>query len=154
MRTVQFTVLGTPKPQGSKRHVGNGVMVEQGGAALRTWREDVKHAAAEARDKYGQALQGGVVATIRYRVARPRSHYRTGKYAHLLRDRAPWWPVTKPDLDKLIRSTFDAITTAALWRDDAQVIAVHADLAYATPERPPGADIELRAYDPTTGEPA
>ena len=49
-----------------------------------------------------------------------------------------------PDLDKLLRSTFDAITTAGVWRDDAQVVVVSASKSYAD-TFPPGALITLEA---------
>jgi len=42
------------------------------------------------------------------------------------------WPSVKPDLDKLIRSTFDGFTTGGLYTDDALVIAVSASKQYAT----------------------
>lgn len=145
---VAFVVHGTPKPQGSKRHVGNGVMVEMGGQPLRTWREDVKQAALEVRQYHG-VLDGAIFAHCTFFMPRPKSHFRTGRNAHLLRDGAPQWPVHKPDLDKLLRSTFDAIGSAALWRDDCQVVQVHAALHYATDARPPGARIALEAHDPT-----
>lgn len=145
--TIQFAVLGTPKPQGSKRHLGNGVMVEQGGEPLRLWREDVKASAVSTREVFG-SLDGAIWGTFRFFLARPKSHWRTGANAHLLRDKAPRWPVTRPDLDKVLRSTCDAITTAGLWRDDAQLVHVTASLNYAD-ERPPGVWIELTSLDPT-----
>lgn len=53
---------------------------------------------------------------------RPKSHYRTGRNSHLLRPGAPSRPSGKPDLDKLARSTCDALSTAAIVRDDARVV--------------------------------
>ena len=41
-----FTVLGTPAPQGSKRHVGKGVMVESS-RGCKPWRQDVRHTAMD-----------------------------------------------------------------------------------------------------------
>src|SRR6478609_2740689 len=45
-------------------------------------------------------------------------HYRTGKSSRLLRDDAPTIHDTTPDLDKLVRLVFDALTVAGVWRDD------------------------------------
>jgi Holliday junction resolvase RusA-like endonuclease len=42
------------------------------------------------------------------------------------------WPAVKPDLDKLVRSTFDGLTTGGLYTDDALVIALSASKQYAT----------------------
>src|SRR5690606_25696178 len=57
-----------------------------------------------------------------FTLARPRSHYRTGRNAHLLRDSAPARPTGAPDLSKLARATEDALTEAGVWKDDAAVV--------------------------------
>lgn len=49
---IDVVAYGTPAPQGSKRHVGNGVMVESS-KRLRPWRQDVKAAAEAARRATG-----------------------------------------------------------------------------------------------------
>lgn len=150
---IAFRVYGTPKPQGSKRHVGNGVMVEQGGEALRLWREDVKQAALQARDAAGgSALVGALQVSVDFTLVRPRSHYRTGKNANLLRPAASAHPAVRPDLDKLLRSTFDACTTARLWTDDSQVVQVAAAKRYVRPDVPPGAYITVTPLDPQLGD--
>ena len=53
---------------------------------------------------------------------RPKSHYRTGRNAHLLRDDAPTRPATIPDLSKLARSTEDALKDAGVIRDDSLIV--------------------------------
>jgi crossover junction endodeoxyribonuclease RusA len=140
---VSFRVYGTPKPQGSKRHVGNGVMIESGGEALRTWREDVKLAALAERELLDESLSGAVAIAITFVLRRPASHFRTGKNAHLLRDAAPRWPHRKPDIDKLLRSTLDAITTATLVLDDAQIVDAHVRKRYCEAHEAEGAQIQL-----------
>jgi len=131
---LTITVHGTPAPQGSKRHVGNGVMVESS-KKVKPWRQDVKHAAL---DVLGDAppLIGPVLVDVTFTLTRPRGHYRTGRNAELLRDSAPAYPAGKPDIDKLLRSTLDALGEAGVWRDDAQVVAatmrkVYGDVAGA-----------------------
>lgn len=128
MVSLTFTVHGLPAPQGSKRHVGNGVMVESS-KHVATWREDVKLAALRALGE-DPTWRGNTVTRVSLSVvftfARPRAHYRTGKHAHLLRDDAPVWHATTPDLDKLLRSTGDALASAGVFPDDrciAQVVA-------------------------------
>lgn len=69
-------------------------------------------------------FDGPVKVTMHFVCKRPKSHYRTGRYAHLLKDSAPLWKATSPDLSKLIRSTEDALTTAGVWHDDRQVAAL------------------------------
>ena len=45
MTFLRINVLGTPAPQGSKRHVGRGIMVESS-RLVGPWREAVKAAVA------------------------------------------------------------------------------------------------------------
>lgn len=143
MTVVSFRVYGTPKPQGSKRHVGNGVMIESAGAALRTWREDVKHAALREREALDAPLSGSIAVQIVFYLVRPQSHYRTGENKHLLRAAAPVFPHRRPDLDKLLRSTLDAISSAGLWHDDCCAVQVAAAKTYAHNGHAPGAQITL-----------
>jgi len=133
MTELVITVYGIPAPQGSKRHVGNGVMVESS-KKVKPWREDVRAAALQA---YAND-QGIVLHTrtqpirvdITFTLPRPKGHYRTGRNAHLLRDNAPQWPATKPDIDKLARSTLDALGSAGIYHDDAQVARLYVTKEY------------------------
>lgn len=139
--TLELVVHGTPAPQGSKRHVGNGIMIESS-VKVKPWRQDVKHAVLVELE--GQPLTpmfaGPVFVSVVFYLARPKGHYRTGRNADMLRDSAPSLPVTKPDLDKLLRSTLDALGEAGVWRDDSQVTTAYASKVFAD-RRPPGADI-------------
>lgn len=126
-------VFGQPAPQGSKKYVGNGVMVESS-KKVKPWRQDVVAAAQGAildrfagwrltdvpDDRTWHPLDGPLAVRMVFTFTRPRSHYRTGKNAHLLRDNAPLRPTGAPDLDKLARSSCDALTTAGTWVDDAR----------------------------------
>ena len=135
MTTIR--VFGHPAPQGSKRHVGNGVLIESS-AKVKPWRQDVRAAAIEAAAHF----DGPVRLTVGFLLRRPASHYRTGKNAHLLRDAAPRHPGKKPDIDKLLRSTLDGLGESGIWRDDAQVVRVRAEKLYADHE-PVGAHITI-----------
>lgn len=114
-------VFGQPAPQGSKRHVGNGVMIESS-KKVKPWRQDVVAAARDAMPDIGwQAFDGPLTVRMVFSFTRPKSHYRTGRNAHLLKADAPAQPCSIPDLSKLARSTEDALTTARIWADDARV---------------------------------
>lgn len=54
------------------------------------------------------------------------------------------WPNTVPDLDKLIRSTFDGITRGKLWKDDARVVRVAAEKVHAPTLEETGVQIVVR----------
>jgi crossover junction endodeoxyribonuclease RusA len=126
LRAISFMVVGDPAPQGSKKHVGNGVMVESS-KRVKPWRQDVKDAALTAIADWQQThgpwtpMTGPVAARIVFVLKRPQSHYRTGTHAHVLRDDAPTYADKGDDADKLLRSTFDALTAAGIWIDDRQV---------------------------------
>jgi len=100
-----FYAIGLPAPQGSKRHVGHGVMVESS-ARLKPWREAVKSAAYGS----GRCLDGPLVVRMVFTIPRPRSARRIDVV-----------PYRSPDLSKLARATEDAITEAGLWADDARI---------------------------------
>jgi crossover junction endodeoxyribonuclease RusA len=142
MERLAFTVLGTPAPQGSKRHVGRGILVESS-KLVRPWRDTIAWTAREALN--GQPpFAGPVNVHATFILPRPKSHYRTGKHHDQLRADAPTWSPKKPDLDKLLRALLDALTTAQVWNDDSQVATLHARKVYATPGRPPGCDIVVQ----------
>jgi len=139
-----FTVHGTPAPQGSKRHVGHGIMVESS-KKVKPWRQDVKYAARQIHDAETPRFTGPVEIIVTFRLARPKGHYRTGRNAHLLRDSAPRYPHVKPDLDKLLRSTLDGLGESGIWADDAQVVRAVAEKTYAGVAGLPGAVITIWA---------
>lgn len=123
MAELRIDVYGRPAPQGSKRHVGRGVLVESS-RHVKPWRACVRAAAMEAiNGRHGvYPLSGPLAVSMVFTVSRPKSHYRTGRNAHLIRDSAPARPAVTPDLSKLIRSTEDALTDAGIWRDDGLVV--------------------------------
>lgn len=126
-----IVVHGIPAPQGSKRHVGRGVLVESL-AKVAPWRALCVDAATRAAHEMGwQANRAAAYhLSVVFTITRPASHYRTGRHSHLIRETAPTYPTTRPDLDKLIRSTMDALTDAGVIPDDSQVVDIHAYKAF------------------------
>lgn len=111
-------IIGTPAPQGSKRHVGHGVLVESA-AGVRDWRMAVALQVASKRNSQAlPAFTGPLRVDIRFLIHRP------------VKPRHPL-PDTRPDLDKLVRATMDGITDSAAWNDDAQVTTLHVTKRYA-----------------------
>lgn len=118
---LMFDVVGLPAPQGSKRHVGNGVMVESS-KKVQPWRDAVAWATREAIAAGGPTFQSGPVAiTVSFRLPMPRSRRRVD------RDRGWRWADKRPDLDKLLRSTLDGLTAGGAFGDDCQVVRVTAE---------------------------
>ena len=138
MTTYQLRVHGLPAPQGSKRHVGGGRMIEAS-KKVGPWRAAIV-TQATAMGLNDLQLDGPITMRCTFYLPRPSTH----RNARGLRPGAPKHPAKIPDLDKLLRSTFDALTTAGVWRDDAQVVVVSAAKTYAD-TFPPGALISLEA---------
>jgi crossover junction endodeoxyribonuclease RusA len=110
---IALFVPGTPAPQGSKRHVGNGRMIESS-AAVGPWRERVALAAHNAlRASAQRPMVGPVTVILTFWMPRPKSA-RAGAAA-----------TKRPDLDKLVRAVLDALTGIA-FVDDSQVIRIDA----------------------------
>lgn len=123
MSVLCFQVRGIPGAQGSKRAVGNNRMVESS-PKVAPWRQDVR-AAAEAAliasDDWPARCDTPVHIAVVFTFTRPKAHYRTGKLAGQLRDDAPVYVTSrgKGDGDKLLRSTFDALTSSGVIVDDS-----------------------------------
>jgi Holliday junction resolvase RusA-like endonuclease len=132
-------VHGIPAPQGSKTRMPNGALVESS-AKVRPWREAVRHTAENAMRPPGFPDESWpdypLAVHLTFTLPRPRSHYRTGKHAHQLREDAPDHPARRPDLDKLIRSTLDGLTDSGIIADDAAVVILRAVKCY------PGGDMD------------
>jgi crossover junction endodeoxyribonuclease RusA len=126
-----LTVHGTPAPQGSKTRNRAGALYESS-PAVKPWREAVKHAALDAlaHDDGWKPLNEAVRLEVVFTFRRSKGHYGTGRNAGTVKASAPAHPTGKPDLDKLIRSTQDALTDAGVFADDSRVTAVFAAKAY------------------------
>jgi crossover junction endodeoxyribonuclease RusA len=138
---LTFEVRAVPSPQGSKRHVGHGIMVESAGQKLKSWREAVRSEAAVAMNHTNTLplMLDPVAVTITFFLPRPKAHYG----AKGLKNNAPVTCAKRPDVDKLLRSTLDALTSAGVYGDDSQVVSLTGTKMYAGPART-GAVITVR----------
>lgn len=101
-------------------------MVEQAGDALKHYRRSVTAAATALNTP---TITKPVRVVLIFHFTRPKSHYTsTGK----LKTSAPLdvYPARRGDIDKLCRSTLDAIT-GPLIKDDAQVTSLEASIVWS-----------------------
>jgi Holliday junction resolvase RusA-like endonuclease len=143
---ITVRVFGTPGPQGSKRHVGNGQMAESS-AKVKPWREAVKYAVLEqtaGAERFGRGVP--LTAILQFFVVRPKAHYRANGE---LKESAPCWAPLRPDVDKLARSTLDGLGESGVFAEDAQVVSLLAVKRYATGGDPVGCRIDLWQSDST-----
>lgn len=145
-RSIRIRAFGIPAPQGSKKHVGNGYMKESS-ERVQPWRESVRVASSESYQ--GKPIEMPVSIAAHFLFPRPKSHYRTGKFAALLKPDAPNYTTShfNGDLDKLLRSTFDGLSFScggSVLKDDSLVVQVEASKRYSASDEPPGAFIYVR----------
>jgi crossover junction endodeoxyribonuclease RusA len=139
---ITIEVRGLPAPQGSKRHVGHGIMVESS-KAVGPWREAVRAETQRAMRWNGGTLEGPVRLGVIFGLPRPKGHYGTGRNADQVKLSAPHFPAGRPDLDKLLRALLDGLTAGGAWVDDAQVAIISALKKYGEP----GCRIEIEQLE-------
>ena len=140
-----FTVIGKPAPQGSKRHVGRGVMVESS-KRCKPWRQDVRHTALDLRPEGWYAnMDAAISISVVFVFARPKNHFRTNGQ---LKPSAPTYCTARiGDVDKLSRSVLDACADGVLYAADEQVISLIAHKRYANDREQPCAIITVAAVN-------
>lgn len=130
---MTITVYGIPAPQGSKRpfrnpKTGQTILVESS-AKVKPWRTAVEQAVMLAYPPGSRTDQilcrGPVALDVTFTLPRPKSAKSGAR------------PATRPDLDKLVRSTKDALKTAGVYEDDGRVVSL-----IATKEYPGGQHID------------
>lgn len=122
-QTAELRVVGVePAPQGSKRHVGNGRLIEAS-KKVAPFREAVGRAVEELYAETDDAkFTEPVVVTATFILPKPKTVKRL-------------WPSKAPDLDKLCRSLNDGLSLekyGQLIEDDGLIVQMHAEKQYGT----------------------
>lgn len=158
---LSFFVPGHPAPGGSKTFfpvwTNNGKtlaivmrngrpwpvirVVDDAGKGNKEWKKIVSSYAMLFM-KGASPFTDPVKCEMIFYLRRPQSHYRTGKFAHMLRDDAPEFHTTKPDALKFARSTEDAMTDI-VWNDDSGNVRICSEKKYMKPEDREGCAIRL-----------
>lgn len=164
MRQVEFFVEGTPKPQGSKKiffnhKTGKAVMVEAAGDPLKKWRKRVAeeasvhyfsepvHSASEFPSEPVHSASEPFTKCVRvsliFRLKRPKSHYRTGKFSDVLKEEhVATRHGKRPDADKLARAVLDGLT-GVVFVDDSQVFDLSVLKTWQKRNEPEGCYIKV-----------
>jgi len=125
--TRSVFVPGKPAPQGSKRHVGNGRLIESS-REVGPWRERV---ALAAHGHTRGLLTPPVSVRLEFVLPRPKSAPK----------RSTPSATKRPDVDKLARAILDALT--GVWiTDDSHVTDLYAHKRLAEPDETPGVFIQ------------
>jgi crossover junction endodeoxyribonuclease RusA len=137
MTKLEFTVYGKPQPQGStKAYMPKGArfpVVTSDNEKLKPWRQQISGTAESIiRSVPGASvpmLHEAVEVRLQFYFDKPKSTKKSVIHK-----------ITKPDIDKLERAVFDALTGIA-FKDDAQVVKVSKDKLFGLPER-----VEIGVY--------
>ena len=114
---TEFWVDGIPRPQGSKKAFNRGgrIILVEASKGLPLWRQTIIDATSTINTQH----DGPIRVTLQFFLEQPKSVTRK-------------LPSVVPDLDKLIRSVFDALAISKIIKDDALVCEVIASKAYST----------------------
>ena len=128
-------------PQGSKKHVGRGIMVETC-KRLKSWRKEVSLRTKLIVD---EIIEEPVEVEVVFWFKRPLKHYLPNG---MVRQSAPVYITNKNkgDLDKHCRALLDSLTKSA-FADDSQVVSLHAVKKYCETESQTGATIKIRSIN-------
>ena len=142
---LEFRIFGYPRPQGSKKSLGNGILVESC-KHTKTWRQDIRQAVMNQYS--GSVIDGAVLVEVTFLFPRPKGHYGTGRNSAKLKPSAPKHCVSSQlgDLDKLLRSTLDGLNLNAggvLLKDDSLVVDARGTKRYCEEGELPGAYLSV-----------
>lgn len=156
---IRLEVHGAPAPKGSVQAFvrGGRAQIVTGGAKstrahMKAWDAAVRQAACDARSPTGASFDGPswvktpIEIAIAFRMARPAGHWSANPKKPGLKASAPMVPIVKPDIDKLVRTTLDAMT-GILFDDDSAVVELNVSKMYAAPGTE-GATILIRPWRP------
>lgn len=141
--TIHLWVQGKPAGSGSKtayRTPQGRMIVTPASKYQKPWQETVKWGFLESQYAKMKPWTEALKVDLLFVFVRPNSHFGTGKNAGLLKASAPAYPAKRPDIEKLARSTNDALT-GFVWKDDSQIVVLTVSKIYS--ERS-GVDITIK----------
>ena len=122
-RTIKLIILGDPKTQ--QRHRSHYNQPKKGGKGFisqydpsKTEKRDILRVVQTSAPD--QPFRCPLRVDLYLYYPRPKSHYRTGQYAHLLKDSAPKWHTSTPDRDNADKIILDALS-GVFWKNDSIV---------------------------------
>ena len=123
---IKFTIPDSPKPLKRHRSTRTGRMYDPSSKDKKDiWLQIEKF-------KPKTPLVGDIMLKLTFYMPRPKSHYRSGKYKHLLKDNMPVRHRNKPDLDNLVKMV-SYIIQPQMIVDDSQICILLAEKEYGQP---------------------
>ncbi len=138
-------VEGHPTTKGSLNWYGKGKVVNAN-ARTKTWEQWIQWIWMKSDNYRSLKLEGVATISCKFYFKRSKSHYRTGRNSHLIKNECLHMtqPCTKRqgDLDKLCRAVFDALSGLA-YTDDARICNIKETGKFWTDEEHPIEGVEI-----------
>ena len=131
MKRIEIIIPGNPKSQQRHRHFSTGKFH---GTYDPSSKDKENFLLTVMNNKPEKPLDIPLCVDIYFYFSRPKAHYRTGKNSGLIKESAPKYHVTKPDMDNLRKFVLDALNKV-YWRDDS-IICQGSTCKYYTEESP------------------
>ena len=125
---ISFTITGQPKALKRHRPSARGGYYDPSSKD----KKDIWLQIAKYKPKMPYA--GDICIKIVFYMQRPKNHYRTGKYKHLLKDKCKGivYHSNKPDLDNVVKFYLDVFQGKdRMICDDSQICMLFAEKKYA-----------------------
>ena len=127
---IQFSIPGNPKALKRHRVARNGRMYDPSSKDKKDiWLQIAKY-------KPKRPYTGDIYLKVIFYMPRPKHHYRSGKYSHLLKDRCKdiIYHSIVPDLDNMVKLYSDILQPQIIC-DDSQICVLQAEKKYSTNPR-------------------
>ena len=120
-----YIIEGNPIAQQRHRHTKRGFTYDPLSNEKKVTRLQIK-----SQQKKKLLTEGSVYMFITFYMKRPKSHYRTGKFSHMLKSDEEINHTKKPDIDNLCKYLFDCCSKV-LFKDDSQICSLTALKMYS-----------------------
>jgi Holliday junction resolvase RusA-like endonuclease len=74
-----------------------------------------------------------IICILRFYCKRPKTHYKSGKNSHILKDTSPKYNINNKDLDNMVKFVLDALNDK-LYTDDSLIIEITCSKLYSEHE--------------------
>ena len=128
MKSIEFNLAYVPSPKGRPRVTKKGFTYTP--TKTRKAESDLKVLIQSKLQEGFEPFSGAIKLILIVYLARPKSHFRSGKNAYMLKDGVGKWHWKRPDLDNLEKLFMDA-ANGILYNDDAQIAEKNSMKMYA-----------------------
>ncbi len=128
MDNINITIKGKPIALKRHRSTRRGIMYDPSSKdKFIIWNQIKKY-------KPRNPIKSPVTLFVTFYMPRPKKHYRTGKFKHLLKDDVPEYHTNTPDLSNLIK-LYEDILQPSFYLDDSQICRIQAEKVYSKQPR-------------------